>query len=66
MAPFADMINHKLENNIRWFWDSTRQSFKFEATENIAFGEAMFTSYGHKPSNSMFLNYGFVVDEGME
>jgi len=60
------MINHKLKSNITWDWDKVKNSFKFEATENIAFGEEMLVSYGHKASSSMFLNYGFVNDEGME
>ena len=59
-APFADMLNHKLQRQTRWLFDEKRDGFCIEALADIKKGEQVYTSYGIKPNWKYLLNYGFI------
>lgn len=62
LAPFADMLNHKLPKQTAWNYIDQREGFVIESLEDIPAGVEVFDSYGKKCNSRYLLNYGFVVE----
>lgn len=63
------MINHGAsfgaqQYNCMWYFSQTSEgAFIIKATKNIRRGDMIRESYGDKPSDDIFVNYGFYIDE---
>ena len=62
LAPFADMLNHRLPKQTTWNYIDDQQGFLIESLQHIDSGVEVFDSYGKKCNSRYLLNYGFVVD----
>ena len=62
MAPFADMLNHKLPKQTSWNYIDSEEGFVIEAIEDLPKGVEVFDSYGKKCNSRYLLNYGFVIE----
>ena len=61
MVPLADMLNTGWEHNTRWSFSSSRDGFVIDALRDIAAGEQLLDTYGHKTNAEYFMNYGFIL-----
>lgn len=62
LAPFADMLNHRLPKQTTWNYLDDKEGFLIETLEDIPQGVEVFDSYGKKCNSRYLLNYGFVVE----
>jgi len=60
LVPFADMLNHDLPKQTKWYYDKEKSKFIVEALKDISGGSEVCTSYGLQPNWQYFLNYGFI------
>jgi hypothetical protein len=63
LAPFADMLNHRLPKQTTWNYLDGKEGFVIESLQDIDQGVEVFDSYGKKCNSRYLLNYGFVVDD---
>lgn len=68
LVPFADMLNHKYNENakVNWYYSDSQNGFLLSALENCKLGDEVFNSYGKKCNSRFFMNYGFVLENNME
>lgn len=62
MVPFADMANHKIPPNTKWFYDNDTNYFVVKSEDYISKGDNIFETYGIKSNYRYFVNYGFTID----
>ena len=46
MVPFADMVNHRHQNTVRWEYDEMNEGFVMIAEEDHKIGDSYFSTYG--------------------
>ena len=63
LAPFADMLNHKLPKQTAWNYVQAENGFGIESLTDIPEGTEVFDSYGKKCNTRYLLNYGFVIPD---
>lgn len=63
LVPLADMLNDGRPWNTRWALSEDEQSFEMEATQAIAGGQELLTSYGSKHNLHLLVQYGFVHED---
>jgi histone-lysine N-methyltransferase SETD3 len=63
LAPFADMLNHKLPKQTAWNYVQAESGFAIESLTEIPQGAEVFDSYGRKCNSRYLLNYGFVIPD---
>ena len=61
-VPFADMANHTIPPNTKWFYDEKYELFKVSAENMLSKGDVLYETYGYKSNYRYFVNYGFTVD----
>jgi histone-lysine N-methyltransferase SETD3 len=60
LVPVADMLNHNIPCQVRWFYDDARRGFVMKAEEDIPRGDQVYDSYGNKDDSTFLMNYGFL------
>lgn len=63
LAPYADMLNHKVPKETSWTFDDNRYGLIITSLKTIQRGEQVFDSYGRKCNSRFFVNYGFALDD---
>ena len=63
LAPFADMLNHRLPKQTVWNYLQSEGCFIIESLGDLPAGCEVFDSYGRKCNSRYLLNYGFVVTD---
>lgn len=66
LAPFADMLNHKVPKETSWNFHQEDNSFVIESLKDIEVGQEVFDSYGKKCNSRFLLNYAFVIPNNKE
>ena len=66
LAPFADMLNHRIPKQTSWNYDQNLNGFIIESLKDIKEGQQIFDSYGKKCNSRYLLNYGFVMENNPE
>ena len=59
LVPFADMLNHSDQPDVSWSFEDDLDAFCMRAVGAIPVGKEVTDSYGHKPSSTRLLYYGF-------
>jgi len=62
VAPFADILNHKMPANTFWNFDDKTNSFFIKSKSNASRGEEVFDSYGIKSNSNYLFYYGFTIN----
>lgn len=60
LVPFVDMLNHRRKTKTHWYYSHKQRAFIVMATEDVAKGDEIYTSYGDQSNYQFFLSYGFV------
>eukprot|EP00850_Spirogloea_muscicola_P003601 SM000014S00389 [mRNA] locus=s14:1005314:1008844:- [translate_table: standard] len=64
MMPFMDMINHHYDNNADWMSQPVvHGKLEIVAKRSIKRGQEIFTSFGPRPNDNLFLYYGFLQED---
>lgn len=63
LAPFADMLNHKLPKQTSWNYIDEKGGFEIYSLQDIPAGVEVFDSYGKKCNSRYLLNYGFLTPD---
>lgn len=66
LAPFADMLNHKLPKETSWNYIQAEQGFAIESIVDLPAGVEICDSYGKKCNSRYLLNYGFLLEDNPE
>ena len=65
IAPFIEMMNHNNnpENRVSWHYDKNKKCMYAESRGYIDKGGEIFTSYGNKSNTSLYVIYGFTIED---
>lgn len=66
LAPYADMLNHKVPKETSWTFDDNRGGMIITSLRTIQRGEQVYDSYGRKCNSRFFVNYGFALDDNID
>ncbi|CEM06975.1 unnamed protein product [Vitrella brassicaformis CCMP3155] len=61
LCPLADILNHKMPPESRWYFDACEGCFVLEALRDFTVGEEVHDSYGPKANRLLYLYYGFTL-----
>ena len=61
LAPFADMLNHRLPKQSSWNYVPQEEGFVIESLVEVESGMELFDSYGRKCNTRYLLNYEFII-----
>ena len=62
LVPFADMANHEIPPNTKWWFNTDSETFTVEAAKHLHSGDVIYETYGNKCNYRYFANYGFTVN----
>lgn len=63
LIPYADMLNHRSTEQVKWFYDEEQKGFVIKALEDIPKGAEVYDTYGKGNNMKLFLTCGFMNKE---
>eukprot|EP00002_Diphylleia_rotans_P035717 TRINITY_DN7821_c0_g1_i1.p1 TRINITY_DN7821_c0_g1~~TRINITY_DN7821_c0_g1_i1.p1 ORF type:complete len:379 (-),score=77.98 TRINITY_DN7821_c0_g1_i1:164-1300(-) len=61
LVPYADMLNHDIEANLKAEYVASRKAYVFKTLKHCRADEELIVSYGFHSNKKLLKNYGFIL-----